>query len=122
MINFISRMKRSFILSGVGSFYSDKDFELVLKYLKRPFSTKGQDEVICNILRIISLQKTGQPKWEIEYDYLIREGFLDVFSEYERNYLDCYLRLNLFGDKSLLSYIDSKNISKKVRKYFPLPA
>lgn len=121
MKNFISRLKRSFILNNISSFYNDGDFKLVLKHLKRPFSTKGQDEVFCNIFRIISLKKTEQSKWEIEYQYLTEEGFLEVFSDYEKKYLDCYLKLNLFGNKSSLSHIDSENLSKKVRKYFPLP-
>lgn len=122
MKNFISRIKRSFIVSNISSFYIDEDFKLVLKHLKRPFSIKGQDEVFCNIFRIISLKKTQQSKWEIEYEYLTEGGFLEVFSEHERKYLDCYLRLNLFGDKSSLPHIDSENVSKKVSKYFPLPA
>ena len=121
MKKFLSRMKRSFILNNISSFYIDEDFKLVLKHLKRPFSTKGRDEVICNIFRIISLKKTEQPKWEIEYEYLTEEGFLEVFSEHERKHLDYYLRLNLFGKKSSLSHIDSESVSKKIRKYFPLP-
>jgi len=84
-------------------------------------AVKTVKKCIDKICRIISLKKTEQSNWEIEYEYLTEEGFLEVFSEHERRYLDCYLRLNLFGNKSSLSHIDSENVSKKVRKYFPLP-
>ena len=83
---------------------------------------KRDVEVFCNIFRIVSLKKMEKSEWKLEYEYLIEEGFLDVFSQYERQYLDCYLRANLFDEKIVLPHINGENISKNIKKYFPLSA
>ncbi len=118
MKSVILKLKRSFILNSIRSFYADQDYDLVLKYLPQPYLLKRDDEVISNIFRILALKNIGDIAWELEWEHLNNQGSLGVFDENTKNYLQIMLREKLFGQHQI-QMVDFSTLSKKIQKYFP---
>ena len=114
----ILKLKRSFVLNSIHSFYVDQDYDLILKHLPKPFSLKRDDEVISNIFRILALKNIGDITWKLEWEHLNNQGSLDIFDEKTKNYLQIMLQEKLFG-KYQIQLADFSTLSKKIQKYFP---
>ena len=114
----IRKLKRSFILNSVRSFYADQNYGLVLKHLQKPFSLKRDEEVICNIFRILALKNVGDSAWKLEWEYLNDQRSLDAFNENTKNYLQIMLQEKLFGQRQI-SLVEFSTLPKKIQKYFP---
>ena len=118
MKSVILKLKRSFVLNSIHSFYVDQDYDLILKHLPKPFSLKRDDEVISNIFRILALKNIGDITWKLEWEHLNNQGSLDIFDEKTKNYLQIMLQEKLFG-KYQIQLADFSTLSKKIQKYFP---
>ena len=114
----IRKLKRSFVLNSVRSFYADQDYDLVLKHLKKPFSLKRDDEVISNIFRILALNNVGDSAWKLEWEYLNDQRSLDAFDENTKSYLQIMLQERLFGQPQS-PLVEFSTLPKKIQKYFP---
>ena len=113
-------MSRTFIIRNVASFYRDEDYDLILKHLRKPFSTKRFEEVLSNIFRILALQQTNQNAWKDEFNYLRENEMLKVFNEDTEHFLDMYLMERLGFDHYTTHEINMDKVPKILRKTFDI--
>ncbi len=115
------KMKRKFLVGSYASFYVDKDYDLILKHLQKPYSMQREDEVMCNIFRILALKETGQD-WSAEFDYLIGRKMLDVFNQDTQAYLNLFFAEKIFSKQRPLEKIQINlfNVSDTIKKHFPI--
>ena len=120
MKDFLSRIKRQFLINSIGGFYRDECYDLILKHLRRPYSMKREEEVLANMFRILALNRNGKNNWHDEFEYLMDNDMLLVFNEDTQNYLSQYLSENLpeISLDSDTEKLDTSKVSKRVKKYF----
>ena len=116
----LKKMSRTFIIRNVASFYRDEDYDLILKHLRKPFSTKRFEEVLSNIFRILALQQTNQNAWKDEFNYLRENEMLKVFNEDTEHFLDMYLMERLGFDHYTTHEINMDKVPKILRKTFDI--
>ena len=85
---------------------------------------KREDEVICNIFRVLALKETKNNLWNDGLSYIVNNEMLQVFNKDTVYYLNVYLLKNhsINLEVSTVKNLSFKKVSKKVRKYFPLDA
>jgi len=125
----LSKLKRTFIVNSMASFYRNKSFGRILKHLPKPYSMKRSDEVLCNIFRILALKEMKKSEWLDEFDYLTENKMLEVFNRDTKRYLEIHLTNRLSTKYLWLNAhkVDILNVPSLIKKtflieYFPMNA
>ena len=106
-------------LNQLRSYHLNNKNEKILKHINFLSKKIGEEEVFKNIFRIVALKKSNNSAWNIEYDNLIHEKMLDVFSKEDKAYLVAYLRKNLLNFVSKRK-VNTENVSTYIKTTFPI--
>ena len=111
------------LLNAINKKYQKRQYQRILRGFSSLYSNKDKYSSYANLHRVFSLLLTDDSRWRSEFEYMQKEGQIELLGAEDVKYISLYLIYIADGKLQIenqMTSFDISKVSKRTKKFFPM--